>query len=155
MVEIESYNSSYALGFAYEDTVRKAFISNRLEKGEALLVHDSGLMLYDRISFFGASSDGHVTCKSVDLNCVGFVEIKCPFSIDKASAINFPSAEIAQKFGKKFFLKMGENGELSLHKGHVFYAQVDRETAVLNVDWLDLVVFRGWGLGWVGVVHVE
>ena len=58
-------------------------------------------------AYLGASSDGKVTCTSVDTCCSGCLEIKCPYSIDKCITVEMtPSeiaSEIADKFGDKFF----------------------------------------------------
>ena len=49
--------------------------------------------------------------------------------------------EIADKFGEKFFLKRGEDGELHLSWQHHYFAQVQGELAVVNREWCDFVVY--------------
>ena len=65
-------------------------------------------------AFLGASSDGLVTCISVDTCCLGCLEIKCPYSIDKNVSIEMTPTAIADIFEDKVFLKRGEDGELHL-----------------------------------------
>uniref|UniRef100_A0A1X7TTM1 Uncharacterized protein n=1 Tax=Amphimedon queenslandica TaxID=400682 RepID=A0A1X7TTM1_AMPQE len=38
-------------------------------------------------------------------------------------------------------LQRGENGLLSPRRNHSYYAQVQKEMAILNVDWCDFVVY--------------
>jgi len=49
--------------------------------------------------------------------------------------------EIAERFGDKFFMKKGEDGQLHLPKQHNYYAQVQGELAVINREWCDFVVY--------------
>ena len=49
--------------------------------------------------------------------------------------------EIAERFGDKFFMKKGEDGQLHLPKQHNYYAQVQGELAVTNREWCDFVVY--------------
>ena len=48
---------------------------------------------------------------------------------------------IADKFGDKFFLRRGEDGELHLPQEHHYYAQVQGELAVTGREWCDFVVY--------------
>ena len=48
-----------------------------------MIVKRSGLHFMPEKAFLGASSDGSVTCTSVDTCCLGCLEIKCPYSIDE------------------------------------------------------------------------
>ena len=92
-------------------------------------------------AYLGASSDGKVTCTSVDTCCSGCLEIKCPYSIDKCITVEMTSSEIADKFGDKFFLIREEDGEVHLSQHHNQYAQVQGELAVMNREWCDFVVY--------------
>ena len=48
---------------------------------------------------------------------------------------------IADKFGDKFFLNRGEDGELYLPQEHHYYAQVQGELAVTDREWCDFVMY--------------
>ena len=97
-----------------------------------------GLHLLPDKSYLGASSDGLVTCASVDTNCHGCLEIKCPYSIDKVVTIEMSPMEIADRFGD--IMKKSEDGQLYLPKQHHHYAQVQGELIVINREWCDFVV---------------
>ena len=106
-------------------------------------IRDSGLTLLEETPFLGASSDGIITCANADLNVVGCLEVKCAFSVDGESVVNLTPNEIADKFGKKFCLQKGDDGELHLSTDHMYYAQVQGELNILGVDWCDFVVYSG------------
>ena len=126
------------------DNERKAhdlYVQDRKEKGEIMHIRDSGLTLLEEKSFLGAgaSSDSIITCANADLNVVGFLEVKCAFSMDGESVVNLTPHEIADKFGKKFCLQKGDDGELHLSTDHMYYAKVQGELNILGVDWCDLL----------------
>lgn len=90
----------------------------------------------------GASSDGKLICRSVDTCCIGCLVIKCPYSIEGTVTITLTPDEIAQRYGNKFYMQRGSDGDLHLAKNHPYYAQVQGEMAILNcVEWCDFVVF--------------
>ena len=123
-----------------EDEARRCYIENRHAAGETMIVKQSGLHLMPEKAFLGASSDGLVTCTSVDTCCLGCLEIKCPYSIDKNVTVEMTPTAIADKFGDKFILKR-EDGELHLPQEHHYYAQVQGELAVIGREWCDFVVY--------------
>ena len=49
--------------------------------------------------------------------------------------------KIELKYGKKFFMRTGNDKMLYLSETHSYYAQVQGEMAILNVEWCDFVVF--------------
>ena len=49
--------------------------------------------------------------------------------------------EIAEKYGNKFFMHKGEDGLLHLPHNHSYYAQVQGEMAVMNIEWCNFVVY--------------
>ena len=61
-----------------EDEAQKCYIENWHAAGETLIVKRSRLHLMPEKAFLGASSDGLVTCTSVDTCCLGWLEIRCP-----------------------------------------------------------------------------
>lgn len=128
-------------GLENEDKARRCYIENRRVAGETMIVKQSGLHLMPEKAFLGASSDGLVTCTSVDTCCLGCLEIKCPYSIDKFVTVEMTPTAIADKFGDKFFLKKGEDGGLHLPQEHHYYAQVQGELAVIGREWCDFVVY--------------
>ena len=114
-----------------------------------MMVEECGLTLLEAKSFVGASSDDFVTCLNGDTNTKGCLEVKCPFSIEGKTVAHLTPDKIATEFGRKFYLVHNEDGELRLRQDHIYYAQVQGEMNILNVEWCDFVVFSG------GVVHVD
>ena len=69
--------------------------------------------------------------------------VKCPFSIDNESVVHLTSHQIAERFGNKFSLVKGEDCMLHLNKSHAYYAQVQGEMAIMELEWCDFVVYSG------------
>ena len=126
-----------------EEKARRKYIQEREAVGEKMSVRETGLTLCPTMSYIGASADGYVTCHSVDTCCCGALEIKCPFSINNESVVHLTPQEIAERFGNKFCLGKGEDGTLRLRTSHMYYAQVQGEMAVMELEWCDFVVYSG------------
>ena len=124
-----------------EPLARKCYLENRQAAGEEMEFRPAGLSLLPEKSYLGASSDGRLNCKSVDTCCIGCLEIKCPYSIKGSLTITLTPEEIADRHGKDFFMTRGEDGLLHLRTSHPYYAQVQGELAVHNVEWCDFVVY--------------
>jgi len=124
-----------------EHTARKCYLQSRSSNGETIVFEPTGLYLLPEKSFLGASSDGKLLCTSVDTCCYGCLEIKCPYSIDGTVTVNLTPYEIADKFGNKFCLQNDGNGILHLPRNHPYFAQVQGEMAIMNVEWCDFAVF--------------
>lgn len=105
-----------------------------------MLFEPTSLYLLPEKSYLGASADGKLLCTSVDTCCIGCLVIKCPYSIDGTLTISLTPDEISDKYGKKFFMQRGEDGLLHLPEKHPYYAQVQDEMTILNVEWCDFVV---------------
>uniref|UniRef100_A0A1X7V7U8 YqaJ viral recombinase domain-containing protein n=1 Tax=Amphimedon queenslandica TaxID=400682 RepID=A0A1X7V7U8_AMPQE len=116
-----------------EPRALKYYLESQLAIGEEMLFEPAGLSLLPEKAYLGASSDGKLTHKSSN-TCIGCLEIQCPYSIDGFLTISLTPDEIADKYGNKFMLQRGENGLLSLRRNHSYYAQVQGEMAILNVD---------------------
>ena len=86
------------------------------------------------LSYIGASADGYMTCHSVDTCCSGASKIKCPFLTPQ---------QIAECFGNRFCLGKIEDGVLHLRTSHMYYAQVQGEMAIMELEWCDIVVYSG------------
>ena len=71
-------------------------------------------------AYLEASTDGKVTCGSIDICCTGCLEIKCPYSINGNKAVEMSPQCIAEKYDK-FFLKKGADGKLHLSEDHLYY----------------------------------
>ena len=56
----------------------KCYLEDRKKLGEEMSFEPTGLYLLPEKSYLGASSDGKLTCTSVDTCCIGCLEIKCP-----------------------------------------------------------------------------
>lgn len=105
-----------------------------------MIKEPTGLHLLPDKNFLGASSDGKVLCRNVDTCCYGCLEIKCPYSINNNITIELTPSEVADKFSD-FYMKKDIDGQLHLSHNHAYYAQVQGEIAILNVEWCDFVVF--------------
>ena len=104
-----------------------------------LTVQPSGLTLHPTMSFLGASSDGHVHDPCMNPPD-GFLEIKCPFSIDNVDVRSLPPVEIAEVWLKVLPLAQFRWG-LELNRAHKFFTQVQGELAVMQRPWADFVVY--------------
>ena len=124
-----------------EPLARKCYLESWRTVGEDIVFESAGLSLLQEKSYLGASSDGKLICKSVDTCCVGCLEIKCPYSIEGSLTISLTPDEIAEQYGRKFFMQRGEDGVLHLPTNHPYYAQIQGEMAILNVEWCDFVVY--------------
>ena len=51
--------------------------------------------------------------------------------------------QIAERFGNKFCLVKGEDGMLHLNESHMYYAQVQGEMTIMELEWCDFVVYSG------------
>ena len=121
----EKSTTTDSLGRENEDEARRCYIENRHAVGETMIVKQSGLHLMPEKAL-GASSDGLVTYTSVDTCCLGCLEIKCPYSIDKNITIEMtPQKNLGTKRGEDHY-----------------YAQVQGELAVIGIEWCDFVVYR-------------
>jgi len=81
-------------GWGNEEEAWRCYIRNREAVG---VIKESGLHLIPDKAYLGASSNGLVTCTSVDLCCHGCLEIKCPYSIDKVTTVEMSPMEIAKR----------------------------------------------------------
>ena len=124
-----------------EDAARKCYIANRKACGEDMIVELTGLHLMPEKPYLGASSDGKVIYTNIDTCCVGCLEVKCPYSIEGNVTVQLTPDEIVDKYGDKFFMCRGDDLILHLPETHPYYAQVQGEMAILNVEWCDFVVF--------------
>ena len=124
-----------------EDAARKCYITNRKACGEDMVVESTGLRLLPEKPYLGASSDGKVIYTNIDTCCIGCLEVKCPYSIEGNVTVELTPDEIEQKYGRKFFMRRGDDKMLHLAETHPYYAQVQGEMAILNVEWCDFVVF--------------
>ena len=70
----------------------------------------------------------------------GCLEIKCPYSINGEVTVSMTPTEIANKY-PDFYMKLGDDYQLHLPPNHSYYAQIQGEMAVLDVEWCDFVVF--------------
>ena len=123
-----------------EAKARHCYIENRRQCGEDMVVEASGLHLLPNKSFIGASPDGRILCRNIDTCNHGCLEIKCPYSINHNVTVTMTPEEIADEY-PDFFMKRGDDGLLHLPCDHAYYAQVQGEMAVLNVEWCDFTVF--------------
>ena len=124
-----------------EDAARKCYIANRKACSEDMVVESTGLRLLPEKPYLGASSDGKVIYTNIDTCCIGCLEVKCPYSIEGNVTVELTPDKIEQKYGKKFFMHRGDDKMHHLAETHPYYAQVQGEMAILNVEWCDFVVF--------------
>jgi len=117
-----------------EETVCKIYVENRAAEGENMIITCSGLHFTAEKSYLGASPDGLVLCSCVDTLCNGCLEIKCPYSIEGCVTVEFAHKAIAEKFGNKFFMRSTMGGSMYLSHDHVYYAQVQGQKAILEVE---------------------
>ena len=66
-----------------------------------------------------------------------YLEVRCPYSIEGNVTVELTPDETEEKYGKKFFMHRGDDKMLHLSETHPYYAQVQGEMAILNVEWCD------------------
>ena len=123
--------------------MKTVYIKDRADSGEIMSVRETGLTLCPSMPYLGASANGFITCHSVDTCCCGVLEIKCLYSIYGNYVVELSPQEIAEKYGDKFCLAKGSDNQLHLKMSHPYYAQIQGEMAIINVEWCGFVVFSG------------
>ena len=68
-------------------------------------------------------------------------KIKCLYSIDGSLVITLTPNEITEKYGNNFFMHKGGDGLLHLPHNNSYYAQVQGELAIMNVEWCDFIAY--------------
>ena len=96
-----------------------------------LTVSESGLVINPAWPYIGASPDGLLSCQCCGL---GVVEVKCPYS-QKGRTL----AE-AMCSGQPFCLEVAADGSFQLSRSHPYYAQVQTQLHVCDVEYCDFCV---------------
>ena len=99
----------------------------------------SRLHLMPERAYLGASTDGIVVCRSVDTCCVGFLEIKCLYSINGNVTIEMSPQNISEKFDN-FFSEKKQMVNCNCHKT-LLLCTSQGKLAITNKEWCDFVVF--------------
>ena len=127
-------------GLANESRAQDAYVKHCESAGKVVSIIPSGLSLYPSHSYLGASGDGWV-CQGG--NCVGMLEIKCPFSLDNEDVTT--TTPVALAGNPKFCLE--KRAEIpKLKTTHKYYYQVQGELAITGMAWCDFVIWTEGGL---------
>ena len=108
-------------------------------KEEDTNVRSCGFVISPKWPWLGCSPDGIVVKSGIPVGCI---EVKCPYSIKDTSICE------AVQNSKSFCLKQTENG-LKLKVNHAYYYQCQGVMNILNLGWIDFVVYTNVDL------HVE
>ena len=103
--------------------------------GNHINIEEQGIILSQKYPFLGASVDGIVSCAKCGN---GIVEIKCPYKWR-----NRTPEECASEHD---FCSKVLNGKLELKSNHNYMYQVMGQMAVLDVHWVDFVVWTKKGI---------
>ena len=103
--------------------------------GNHINIEEQGIILSQKYPFLGASVDGTVSCAKCGN---GIVEIKCPYKWR-----NRTPEECASEHD---FCSKVLNGKLELKSNHNYMYQVMGQMAVLDVHWVDFVVWTKKGI---------
>ena len=126
-------------GVDNESRARLMYINEQKKHHQCVSVRETGLSLHPDMAFLGASSDGYVSLGDGDNCSSGCIEIKCPFSISGESVIHLTPAQIASKYGSKFYLQKSADGSLVLNRDHAYFVQVQGKP-VCNCFMFDCVI---------------
>ena len=99
-------------------------------KGDGV-VRSCGLVVSPKWPWLACSPDGVVVKGGVPVGCV---EIKCPYA---SKDLNISEAVHSST---RFFLKQTENG-WKLKEKHAYYYQCQGVVNILNLEWIDFVVY--------------
>ena len=80
-----------------EDAAHKCYTANRKACDKDVVVESTGLCLLPEKSYLGASSDGKMIYTNIDTCCIGYHEVKCPYSIEGNVTMELTPDEIEQK----------------------------------------------------------
>ncbi|WAR08804.1 LOW QUALITY PROTEIN: hypothetical protein MAR_018762, partial [Mya arenaria] len=126
-------------GQDHEDTARADYIKFKETSGTPVEVMGTGLLLIPYATYLGASCDDIIVDKSMPCDCQkGFLELKCPYSVDKREI--FISGRLLSI--PSFYMQSSDSGP-ALCKTHHYYAQVQGKMAVTGLPWSDFVVWTG------------
>ncbi|XP_065069968.1 uncharacterized protein LOC135694980 [Rhopilema esculentum] len=135
--EKENLPAPLKWGIVYEDVAITRYIESKRLDGN-FQIKKCGFIINTAIPWLGCSPDGVVLRDNVPAGCI---EVKCPFT-KREMTLASASEE------KSFFLKPGSNG-LQLKKRHNYFYQCQGILNIINLPWIDFVVFTNLDL------HVE
>lgn len=135
-------------GQKQESAARARYIAECSQTHANMIVNDSGLVIHPDWPQLGASPDGLLAC---DCCSVGVLEIKWPHSC-KGKNIADAVASTQQ-----FCLEATADGSFQLTRSHQYYAQVQAQLHICDVQYCDFVVclFAEGGAGDLHIARIE
>jgi len=74
--------------------------------GEMMMVQQSGLYLMPEKAYLSTWSDGQVIYTSIDTCFIGYLDIKCLYSVNICVTIEMLATEIADKYVDNLYLSL-------------------------------------------------
>ena len=128
-------------GIEHEDRAKVIYLKKmKKQLKHNIQVYESGLIVNPTFPYLGASPDGKVVDKSVDVP-YGLLEIKCPFKYrNKCPTSAADETDFClEKYGDTLRLK----------RDHIYFYQIQGQMAIAGLTWCDFVVYTLMGM------HVE
>lgn len=100
---------------------------------QSMVLHKSGIYIYEDNGFLAASPDGILLMADSEVSC-GIIEIKCPYT-----ARNMTVQEACSN-SKPFYCETVD-GAIKLKKNHQYYYQVQGAMGIVGVEWCDFIIW--------------
>ena len=129
----ECYSPSIQWGIANEKVALNAYIQWSKHMHPNMKVEEAGLFVSKTDPYLAASPDAIVSCECCKK---GVIEIKCPFKHKDKRPTDI------YKFDRSFYLDANED----LRENSNYYAQVQGQMAIVDVEYCDFVVWTPIGI---------
>ena len=129
----QCYSPSIQWGIANEKVALNAYIQWSKHMHPNMKVEEAGLFVSKTDPYLAASPDAIVSCECCKK---GVIEIKCPFKHKDKRPTDI------YKFDRSFYLDANED----LRENSNYYAQVQGQMAIVDVEYCDFVVWTPIGI---------
>lgn len=143
--EMAFMSAATSWGKKQEGAARARYAAEATSGHPGLTITDSGLVINPTWPWLGASPDGLLSCQCCGL---GVLEVKCPYSHRGRTLAE------AVESTQPFCLEAAVDGTLQLQRSHAYYAQVQTQLHVCDVEYCDFCVCL-FAAGRAGDLHVE
>ena len=140
-------------GKKYEKQALKDYARKHMSIcGGKIEVESRGLVVNPKFLFLGASVDGYLTCSICE---EGIVEVKCPYGSNDHPRRNMTPDECARD--QNFFCSLSDStsSTLKLKEKHNYMFQIQGQIAILNMQWVDFVVWTKNGISYSYEINSE
>lgn len=123
-------------GILNEQKARKAYADSMKVHHQNFRVSEAGFCISTKMSQFGASADGVITCDCCGEGCL---EIKCPFRLKKIEGKKFTVQDFVEM--KDSCLIRNQDGTYALDSNHLYYYQVQLHMYALEKTFCDFIIW--------------